>query len=136
MGLDYAIDELHATGWAVLDSTGCLTAPDGRLYPGLQRVQETFRRAGCTLTLKKADLFDCYRAAWTDATGQAAGAVVGQTEDEAAVFALAQLRRTPTPPPAQTPAHTHAPAVAPATTHQSSQTTTVRTIAVETAGVG
>jgi len=92
MGLEYAIDELYATGWTAQDSSGCQHAPDGRPFPGVQRVQDEFARAGYTLTLRYVDLFDCHRAEWRDAGG-AAGAVVGQTEEEAAVYALGRLRR-------------------------------------------
>jgi hypothetical protein len=38
-------------------------------------------------------LFDCYRAEWRDHQGQAGGAVVGKTAEEAAVYAMSQLRR-------------------------------------------
>lgn len=93
MGLDYAIDELYATGWTALDSSGCCHHSDGRVYPGVERVRDEFRRAGYDLTLRHVQLFDCYRAEWRDRQGQAAGAVVGRTEAEAAVYALSQMRR-------------------------------------------
>jgi len=101
MGLEYAIDELYATGWTALDTAGCEHAPDGRLYPGPDRVAEEMARAGFTLAIRYADLFDCHRAEWTDATGAPAGAVVGQTRAEAAVYALSQCRaRAAAPAPA------------------------------------
>ena len=93
MGLDYAIDELYATGWSAVDSKGCEHAPDGRVYPGVERVKDYFARCGCSLSIRFVDLFDCHRAEWTDDSGAPAGAVVGQTETEAAVYALSQLRR-------------------------------------------
>ncbi|TVQ32269.1 MAG: hypothetical protein EA376_06375 [Phycisphaeraceae bacterium] len=93
MGLDFAIDELYATGWSDLDSTGCDHTPDGRVFPRVERVRQEFERAGFSLTIRFVQLFDCHRAEWSDASGAAAGAVVGQSESEAAVYALAQLRR-------------------------------------------
>ena len=93
MGLDFAIDELYATGWAALDSSGCKHLADGRPYPDVSRVRDEFRRAGYELTLRHVQLFDCYRAEWRDDAGAAPGAVVGRTEAEAAVYALSQLRR-------------------------------------------
>lgn len=93
MGLDFAIDELYATGWAALDSAGCEHHADGRAYPRVSAVREEFRDAGYDLTLRHVQLFDCYRAEWRDNSGNAAGAVVGHTDIEAAVYALSQLRR-------------------------------------------
>ncbi len=93
MGLDFAIDELLATGWSALDSTGCEHRSDGRAYPRVPRVSDEFKAAGFELTVRHVQLFDCYRAEWRDGTGRPAGAVVGQSDTEAAVYALAQLRR-------------------------------------------
>lgn len=93
MGLDFAIDQLFATGWSALDTTGC-EFHAGRCYPGLGRVMREFASSGADLSLRKIDLFDCFRAEWRDATGRALGGVVGQTEIEAAVYALAQFRRS------------------------------------------
>ncbi len=93
MGLDFAIDELYATGWTALDSAGCRHHADGRAYPALGLVQAQFRDAGFALSLRHVQLFDCYRAEWRDAAGAPAGAGVGRTEEEAAVYALSQLRR-------------------------------------------
>lgn len=93
MGLDFAIDELYATGWQALDSTGCEYHKDGRPFPAISRIVQFFRENGYELTIRYVQLFDCYRAEWRDATGQAAGAVVGQSEAEAAVYAMSQLRR-------------------------------------------
>jgi hypothetical protein len=95
MGLNFAIDELYATGWSALDSTGCEYHSDGRAYPTPGRVQKTFDDSGYELSIRHVQLFDCYRAEWRDRQDQAAqaGAVVGQTETEAAVYALSQLRR-------------------------------------------
>jgi len=94
VGLDVAIDELYASGWSGLDTSRCTHHADGRWYPSQSRVIEEFARAGYTLAVRHVQLFDCYRAEWKDAQGRPIGAVVGQTADEAAVYALAQLRRT------------------------------------------
>lgn len=94
MGLNFAIDELYATGWSALDSAGCLHGADGRSYPGVERVKREFAEAGYELTLRHIQLFDCYRAEWRDSGGTAVGAVVGQAEAESAVYALAQMRRS------------------------------------------
>lgn len=92
MGLDFAIDELMSTGWTALDTSGCQRS-GARPYPTVTRVTEEFKSAGLDFTVRHVQLFDCYRAEWRDPSGKASGAVVGQTESEAAVYALAQLRR-------------------------------------------
>lgn len=97
MGLTFAIDDLYATGWTALDTAGCEFA-ESRPFPNVDRVRREFDAAGCVLAIKHIQLFDCYRAAWSDrVTGAPAGAVVGQSESEAAVYALAQLRRAAAP---------------------------------------
>ena len=73
MGLDFAIDELYATGWASLDSAGCCHHADGRSYPEVSRIKELFAEAGFDLTLRHVQLFDCYRAEWRDQGGIGAG---------------------------------------------------------------
>ncbi|MCG3125129.1 MAG: hypothetical protein GIKADHBN_03659 [Phycisphaerales bacterium] len=93
MGLEFAIDELYATGWSALDSTDCDYLADGRCYPRPARVQREFAENGHQLTIRRVQLFDCSRAEWTGPDGEPAGAVVGQQDAEAAVYALAQLRR-------------------------------------------
>jgi hypothetical protein len=93
MGLNFALDELHATGWSDLDSAGCAYDTDGRAYPTPQRVRCEFQSSGFELTIRRIDTFNCYRAEWRDAAGGETGAVVGHSEAEAAVFALAHLRR-------------------------------------------
>ncbi|GIK20401.1 MAG: hypothetical protein DYG93_04475 [Leptolyngbya sp. PLA2] len=93
MGLDFAIDELYATGWSPLDTRDCERHDDGRPFPSLARVEQEFAAAGFPLKVRHVQLFDCYRAEWHDGTGQPAGAVVGRTAAEAAVFALSQMRR-------------------------------------------
>ncbi len=97
MGIEFAIEELYATGWSALDSTGCEQHGSGRWIPTADRVRREFEQAGYTLTISHAQLFDCHRAAWTDRQGEPAGAVVGATEQEAAIYALSQLRRALSP---------------------------------------
>ena len=66
--------------------------PDGRLYPSVLRVQELFAAQGYELAIRYVQLFECYRASWTNRQGVPMGAVVGADEREAAVFALAQRK--------------------------------------------
>lgn len=95
MGLNLALDELRATGWSDLNSTGCSYDTDGRAYPSVARVRQEFAAAGVEFKVERIDQYSCCRASWRDAAGSAdSGAVVGYTEAEAAVYALAQLRRT------------------------------------------
>jgi len=93
MGLEIAIDELYASGWTALDTSGCHYSC-GRAYPGVKRVESEFAAAGYEFSTHKVDLFDCFRAEWRDRHGAPRGGVVGATREEAAVYALAQLRRT------------------------------------------
>jgi hypothetical protein len=94
MGLDFALDELYATGWTNLDTQGgSVQHTDGRAHPSLERVRQEFAAAGCTFTLRRIDRFNCYRAEWTKPDGRGTESVVGHSEAEAAVYALAQLRR-------------------------------------------
>jgi len=94
MGLNFAIDELYATGWSALNTAGCEYDADGRAYPCLDRISREFAEHGFEFAVRHVQIFDCHRAEWHDATGQAFGGVVGQTPTEAAVFALSRLRRT------------------------------------------
>jgi hypothetical protein len=93
MGLDFAIDELLASGWTTLDLSGCECRSDGKFYPSAARVSREFRESGFSIAIRHVQIFDCYRAEWRDASGATVGAVVGKSETEAAVYALAQLRR-------------------------------------------
>jgi hypothetical protein len=93
MGLDYALDELYASGWTNLDSSGCGHHADGRGYPKVDRVRDEFAASGLGFNLRRIDVFNCYRAEWADEGGQVLGAVVSHNEVEAAVFALARFRR-------------------------------------------
>ncbi|RMH11769.1 MAG: hypothetical protein D6695_08440 [Planctomycetota bacterium] len=93
MGLEFAIDELYATGWSALDTAGCEHLADGRSFPTAARVGAEFEAAGFDFSVRHIQLFDCYRAEWKERGGSMNGAVVGQSETEAAVYALSQLRR-------------------------------------------
>lgn len=93
MGLDFAIDALYATDFQPDESPDYRQHRDGRKYPTAEAVTRCFLHAGRTLRLHHVQLFDCYRAEWHASTGEPAGAVVGQSADEAAVYALAILRR-------------------------------------------
>ena len=106
MGLDFAVSQLEATGWSGSESGGCGQLADGRVYPEAVRVAREFAEAGFVLRLRHVPLFDCYRAEWTEAVdessgvasdgaaGESARTVVGRTCDEAAVYALALMRRS------------------------------------------
>lgn len=93
MGLDFAIDELYAAGWSTTDLGGCEHTASGRVYPGVRRVEQEFEDAGRWLRIRYVPAFDCHRAEWSAGPGAPAeGAVVGQSPEEAAVYALARLR--------------------------------------------
>jgi len=92
MGLDYAIDELYATGWTSLDSSSCKHHA-GRPYPGIESVTREFKNAGFDISIRHIQLFDAYRAEWRDAQGQPRGGVIGKSEAEVAVYALSLMRR-------------------------------------------
>lgn len=100
MGIDFAIDELYAAGWSALDTTECEYLDDGRVFPTIDRVRKEFAARGSTLETKHVQLFDCYRAEWTECPDAAAGAVVGHSESEAAVYALSQFLRSAAATPA------------------------------------
>jgi hypothetical protein len=93
MGLDFAIDALYESGWTADVGDPCKRHVDGRFYPSEELVQRFFADHGFSLTTRHIQLFDCYRAEWRDDQGQGGGAVVGQTAEEAGVYAMSQLRR-------------------------------------------
>ena len=95
MGLDFAIDELYATGWSALDTAGC-ESEGGRWIPSVERVRREFEAQGLSLSVTHVQLFGCFRAEWADSAGVPAGSVVGQSEREAVLYAFAQLRRAAT----------------------------------------
>ena len=92
MGIEFAIDQLYASGWVPNGVSGCVPHTDGRLMPDLSAVRAELAVAGCSLRLRHVQLFDCYQAEWRDAAGAPRGAVVGRTEAEAAVYALSRYR--------------------------------------------
>jgi len=101
MNLEYSVEKLYDTGWQPETPAspggakeGLERLPNGRLYPSVLKIQEIFAASGYELAIRYVQLFDCFRAVWTDRTGAAAGAVVGSDEREAAVYALAQLRKS------------------------------------------
>ena len=63
-------------------------------WPQSLHAHGCFEDAGFELSVRHIQLFDCYRAEWRETAGGASGAVVGQTADEASVYALSQLRRS------------------------------------------
>jgi hypothetical protein len=94
--LGFAVDRLYGAGWSPAGDADLERLPDGRAYPSVLTVQREFARAGLDLAIKHNLVFNCYRASWTCARGTAPGAaregtVVGKCENEAAVYALAQL---------------------------------------------
>ena len=93
MAIQFALDELYATGWNALDSAGCAYSGDGRAYPTPGRGRAEFDTAQHRLSLERVEAFDCYRAVWSDATGTPLGSAVATSEHEAAVYALARLRQ-------------------------------------------
>ncbi|MDX2132372.1 MAG: hypothetical protein SFY69_09995 [Planctomycetota bacterium] len=93
MSLGFAIDALYDSGWTMAEPKGIARFADGRPYPSQEHIEQVFLENGFSLSVRHIQLFDCHRAEWRDGAGQACGAVVGQTAEEAAVYALSQLRR-------------------------------------------
>lgn len=93
MSFEFALDELYATGWSDLDSSGCSHHVDGRAFPRLDRVKQEFAAAGVDFSIERVDAFNCSRAKWHDTDSGQQLAVVGACDAEASVFALARLRR-------------------------------------------
>lgn len=95
MGIAIALDELLSTGWSGLDSSGCTHDAAGRTFPTVQRVLKEFAGAGFDLTIAHSEKFACYRAEWREAGAESiAGSTVSNSQEEAAVYALAQFRRS------------------------------------------
>ncbi len=95
MSIGIALDELLATGWSGLDSSGCSYDAAGRTFPTVHRVHQEFAGAGFDLTISHSEQFDCYRAEWREAGAESvAGSTVSNSQEEAAVYALSQLRRS------------------------------------------
>lgn len=91
MTIDFAVDRLYEVGWNPSFDSESETLPDGRKVPSLAAVQREFAEAGLELSIKQNLIFGCYRATWSR-DSQVVGTVVGDSEMEAAVYALAQLR--------------------------------------------
>jgi hypothetical protein len=95
MSLSIALDELLSTGWSALDSAGCSFDASGRSYPSVARVHHEFAAAGFELSITHSNKFNCYRAEWRESGSRTStGSVVSNSEQEAAVYALSQLRRS------------------------------------------
>jgi hypothetical protein len=101
MILTFAVERLLETGWSAAFESDLEHLPDGRPYPGVAAVRREFERAGLRLELKQNFMFNCCRATWgpkgekldpDHAEDERHGTVVGSSEAEAAVYALAQLR--------------------------------------------
>jgi len=93
MSLAFAIDALYDTGWHPTDPDGVRRHSDGRPFPSADAARRFFESRGLNLSVKHIQLFGCYRAEWADAAGRTVGAVVGMSEDEAAVFAMARVQK-------------------------------------------
>lgn len=101
MSLSIAVDRLYEAGWCPSAGESVELLPeDGRPYPSVLAVQRAFFASGLELLIKHNLVFNCYRATWSPIgeplegivlADACHGTVVGQTETEAAVFALAQL---------------------------------------------
>ena len=103
MNLSYAVERLLDTGWspAQQNRPDLERLPDGRPYPTVDAVRREFADAGLELSLKPNLTFNCCRATWgpagdvidpTHPKDDRHGTVVESSEQEAAVYALAQLR--------------------------------------------
>jgi hypothetical protein len=101
MNLDYAVERLYDTGWIPTMGDEFDLLDDGRRYPTPQSVQRLFEGEGLQLVIKHNLMFNCYRATWAPAgeevdsdhpADRTHGTVIGSSEHEAAVYALAQLR--------------------------------------------
>lgn len=93
MSLEFAIDALYDTGWHPTDPDAVRRHSDGRAFPSADAARQFFASRGLSLSVRHIQLFGCYRAEWADADGRTIGAVVGMSEDEAAVFAMARAQR-------------------------------------------
>ena len=101
MNLDYAVDRLYESGWhPAFGEQEYETLADGRRFPAVAQIVREFEREGLRLTIKHNAEFNAYRATWApipsrseaeDSDGRH-GTVIGTSEMEAAVYALAHLR--------------------------------------------
>jgi hypothetical protein len=100
--LNYAVDCLFDTGWTPAADLDLDRLPDGRSFPSVLAVQREFARAGMELSIKHNLVFNCFRSTWKPVADpldsrpvadDLHGTVIGDCEREAAVYALAQLRK-------------------------------------------
>jgi hypothetical protein len=100
MSLSYAVDRLYEVGWLPEGGVDLDRLGDGRRYPSLRAIQQLLGEHGLSLSVKQNQKFKCYQATWAPADeepdpGRSAddrhGTVVGDSEAEAAVYALAQV---------------------------------------------
>jgi hypothetical protein len=105
MNLDYAVERLYQSGWVPGLSVGhCESLPDGRPFPGVEAIEREFADAGLELHIKHNLMFNTYRATWSPVTelndstpaqeARRFGTVIGSSAQEAAVYALAQMRES------------------------------------------
>jgi hypothetical protein len=94
MTINFAVERLYETGWLPASGVQLEKLPNGLRYPSVSAVHKLFDEAGASLSLKPHLMFGCWRAEWTSVnTGdEITGTVVGSSEAEAAVYALANLR--------------------------------------------
>jgi hypothetical protein len=93
MNISFAVDRLYETGWLPTSEIQLDKLPNGLRYPTVSAVQKLFEEAGAVLTLKPHLMFGCWRGEWSSLNGEdLRGTVVGASEAEAAVYALANLR--------------------------------------------
>jgi hypothetical protein len=94
MTINYAVDRLYQTGWLPGDSQLLERLPSGLRYPTVAAVVAEFAAAGLELSVTPHLMFGCCRAEWAplSAGDGLTGTVVGSSEAEAAVYALAKLR--------------------------------------------
>src|SRR4051812_41763442 len=99
MSLSYAVERLYQAGWKA-DHESLQRLPDGRCYPDIQAIQNDFAASGLRLVLKENTRFKCAQATWAPVgekidsahpQDERHGTVVGASEPEAAVYALAQF---------------------------------------------
>ena len=94
MTINFAVDRLYETGWLPTEAAALERLPGGLRYPSVAMVQQTFEDAGLKLSIKPHLMFGCCRAEWSPMAPSLGltGTVVGSSEAEAAVYALAKLR--------------------------------------------
>jgi hypothetical protein len=94
MNITFAVERLYETGWLPSSDIDLDKLPSGLRYPTVSAVRKVFADAGATLSLKPHLMFGCWRAEWSSLNSgdELKGTVIGSSEAEAAVYALANLR--------------------------------------------